>query len=392
MSQLKTHTAAAQALGYFFQLDRALYHIADAPSGSMIGIETEDDIVVRLFNGDKIHEQDKSSTTTFPFSTSKPDLWKSLLIWAEGIENEEINPDNTVFLLVSNKEQTACLAKSISNAVNDNEVIACLEELKTFKNKSNETTKKYIDALLAIDDTILKRLISKVTLICGNEMTAEATKNHLISSFQIVDGDEEEKLSIINEIYGWAFNEVRTAWQNKEAAWIERDAVIRLKNKIITTRVQQFLNEKIFEIRDISEQEKEIHTLRTYVKQLKIVDSSDEEIIEAISDYLNSIEKRTQLARKGYVTELQIESMIESLKMRWATISKRIPIQNKSINKIDQGKLIYLDTMDYNVKIGNMETTGYFLTRGTYHHLSDSLQVGWHPDFISLFKTQESKK
>ncbi len=367
-------------------------NIAAAPGGSVIGIETEDDIVVKLCDGRKIHEQDKSSTTAFPFLPSKPDLWKSLLIWAEGIKNEEINPDKTTFFLVSNKDQTTCLAKTISDANSDLEVSQCLAELKTFKEKANKTTKKYVTALFDIKDEILKKLICKTTLICGNSMTAESIKAQLISAFQLVDGDEEEKLSIINEIYGWVFTEVRSAWQNREAAWIERDVVIRLKNTIITKRVQQFLNEKIFETRDISEQEKALHTLRIYVKQLRIIASTDDDIIDAISDYLNSIEKRTQLAKKGYVTETQIESMVENLKKRWATIAKKIPIQNKTLSKEEQGKLICLDTLDHNAKIGNMETNSYFLTRGTYHHLSDSLDIGWHPDYKTKIKNQEDLK
>jgi hypothetical protein len=384
MSLLTNHTAAGQALGYFFQLDRTLCNIADSPGGSIIGIETEDDVVVKLINGEKIHEQDKSSTTTFPFLPSKPDLWKSLLIWAEAIKSEEINPEQTKFILVSNKSQSKCLAQKISDAANDAEVLSCLNELKTFNKKSNEVTKNYIEKLFSIDDETLMKLISKTTLISGDAMNAEAIKSHLISSFQIVDGDDEEKLSILNEIYGWLFNLVRTAWQDNEPAWIERDAVVRLKNTILTRRVQSFLNEKIFQVRDISEQEIAINKLKMYVKQLIIIGSSDEEIMEAISDYLNSVEKRTQLAKKGYVTELQIEGMVENLRKRWITIAKKIPIQNKSLSKEDQGKLICLDTMDHNAKIGNMETNNYFLTRGTYHHLSDSLQVGWHPEFQSV--------
>jgi hypothetical protein len=384
MSTLSNHTAAGQALGYFFQLDRALCQIAKAPKGSVIGIETEDDIVVKLDKGEKIHEQDKSSTTSFPFIPSKVDLWKSLLIWAEGIQNEEINPDLTYFYLVTNKTSAECIAKTISNAADNTSVDKCLVELKKYKITSNESTKKYIDTLFKIDDTILKKLIAKTTLISGEVVTANAIKAELISTFQIVDGEEEEKISIINEIYGWLFNTVRSAWQNSEPAWIERDAVIRLKNTILTKKAEKFLNEKIFEIRDITEHEKKLHQLKLYVKQLKAINSSDDEIIEAICDYLNSIEKRTLLAKKGYVTELQIESMIRDLTTRWGSIFKRTPLQNKSLSKEEQGKLICVDTLEHNAKIGGMETQSYFLTRGTYHHLADSLEVGWHPDFKSL--------
>jgi len=49
MTSLQTHTASGQALGYFFQLERALYWLTKAPADSLIGIETEDDVAVYPF-------------------------------------------------------------------------------------------------------------------------------------------------------------------------------------------------------------------------------------------------------------------------------------------------------------------------------------------------------
>lgn len=388
MTALTTHTAPGQALGYFFQLDRALCQIAKAPSGSVIGIETEDDIVVKLLNGDKIHEQDKSSTTVFPFIPSKPDLWKSLVIWADGILNEEINPDITQFYLVTNKNTAECIAKTISDAKEDSSITNCLIELKKYKNTSNQATKRFIDELFSFSDDILKKLIKNTSLICGEELIGDSLKNDLFSLFQIVDGDEDEKLNVIHQIYGWLFTTVRTAWQNKQAAWIDRDVVIRLKNKILEKRIEQFINERIFESGDISELDKKAHQLKTYVKQLRLINSDDSEIIEAITDYFNSSEKRTLLAKKGYVTGMQMDIMLQDLRKRWKTIYRRVPLTNRELSKEEQGKLICLDTLDHNTKIGNMETQSYFLTRGTYHDLADSLEVGWHPDYETLINNE----
>lgn len=388
MSNLADHTAAGQALGYFFQLDRALSQIAKAPMGSLIGIETEDDIVVKINNGEKIHEQDKSSVIGFPFIPSKPDLWKSLCIWAEGIHSEEINPDVTQFLLVTNQNSSECIAKTISDAKDTASISGCLDELKKFKLQSNAVTKKYIDKLLSFSDDLLKKLIKNTSLICGDYLTGDALKKELISVLQIVEGEEEDRLSILNELYGWLFNRVKTFWQNKEPAWIERDSVIRQKNIILSQKIERFVNERFFETRNISEQEKEIHKLKTYVKQLKIINANDGEIIEAISDYLNSVEKRTQLAKKGYVTELQVDNMIRDLQTRWKTIARKIPLMHKNNTLEEQGQLICLETLEHNAKIGVYETQSYFLTRGSYHHLSDSMEVGWHPEFRNKLKPE----
>ncbi len=115
-----------------------------------------------------------------------------------------------------------------------------------------------------------------------------------------------------------------------------------------------------------------------------IIENNDSEIIEAISDYLNSGEKRTLLARKGYVTNFQMNLMIEDLKTRWQSISKRIRLANQSLSKEQLGQMICNDTLDHNTKIGGMETSGYFLTRGCYHDLANALIVGWHPDYLTI--------
>ena len=57
-------SAKGQMYGYLYQIDRALLWLSRCPDGSIISIETDDDVVVRLKNGESIvtiYEQDKAS-------------------------------------------------------------------------------------------------------------------------------------------------------------------------------------------------------------------------------------------------------------------------------------------------------------------------------------------
>ena len=105
MDGLQKHTASGQALGYFFQLERAMSWLAKSPIGSVVGIETEDDVVVKLLNGESIYEQDKSSTSsTFPFSINRKDFWNTLNIWLSGLSSGEIRKNlEHSFYMVTNK-------------------------------------------------------------------------------------------------------------------------------------------------------------------------------------------------------------------------------------------------------------------------------------------------
>lgn len=60
MEGTKNHTAAGAMAGFLFQPERALYWLARSKNGSQIGIETEDDIVIKAKSGEIIgREQDK---------------------------------------------------------------------------------------------------------------------------------------------------------------------------------------------------------------------------------------------------------------------------------------------------------------------------------------------
>ena len=78
-------SAKGQMYGYLYQIDRALLWLSRCPDDSIVSIETDDDIVVRLENGDSIetiYEQDKASVKKrYPFTNTNVNLWKTLSNW-----------------------------------------------------------------------------------------------------------------------------------------------------------------------------------------------------------------------------------------------------------------------------------------------------------------------
>ena len=59
MGEKNSHSAAGQMAGYLFQPERALYHLATGSRGSVVGIETLDDIAVVSQDGSIKLEQAK---------------------------------------------------------------------------------------------------------------------------------------------------------------------------------------------------------------------------------------------------------------------------------------------------------------------------------------------
>ena len=380
MHTLKEHTAAGQALGYYFQLQRALSWLAKAPKGSTVGIETEDDVVTKLSKGEEIYEQDKSSTTTFPFNPTRIDLWKTLDIWLTAIQNNEIDIKNSTFYMVTNKCGKGTFVEKLGCAKSKDEIEDCITEIRKLGVNSSVTTKKTVDKVLSFSNEQLYALFSNIRFKDGSEMNAEKLKNDLISDLQLDTDDYVD--NIINELTGWVFQQVVSKWKNKEPAIIDRDSFIRMKNNVIRDKISRIFDEQVEEVSK-EKQDQEMDSL--YVQQLKIVRCEYEEIRNAIIAYINASKTITELAEAGIITMQEYENMKNHCRERWDIIFRRnnVTYENQKC-KEEIGKINLYDTCEYSASLGNHKPQNYYLTQGTYHALANKLHVGWHPDFKEI--------
>src|SRR3990172_3569811 len=101
---LTSHSAPGANAGFSYQFERALYWLAQGPAGSVVGVETDDDVAVRGAAASQLLEQDKHSIRedAEPFGDRSKDLWNTLAIWIEALDTKEV-ADTTRFLMVTNK-------------------------------------------------------------------------------------------------------------------------------------------------------------------------------------------------------------------------------------------------------------------------------------------------
>src|SRR5437899_985859 len=130
---LSDHSAAGSNAGFIFQFERAMFWLAQSPAGCVVGVETDDDVAVRGPDGSRVLEQDKHSVRadTEPFADRSKDLWNTLAIWTEALDNGEVNADTTMFLMVTNKTLPECIAHKINRAHSQEEITACIADLET---------------------------------------------------------------------------------------------------------------------------------------------------------------------------------------------------------------------------------------------------------------------
>lgn len=139
-------------------------------------------------------------------------------------------------------------------------------------------------------------------------------------------------------------------------------------------------------IGNIPEHVKRAEWENRYVKQLEIINCNRDDILSAIRDYLNSVAKRTQLAKNGYLTKNQLQDFDRNLEDHWKSKFSSLKISHRNLSSEDIGQLIYFDTTDYDTSVGEFVLRSHFLTKGSYHALANKMTVGWHPEYSVLLK------
>jgi hypothetical protein len=134
---LSLHTTPGTPAAFDFQFERALYWLAKSPAGSVTGIETDDDVAIRGGDGSRVLEQDKHSIqqTSKPFGDRSHDLWNTLAIWIDALDNNEVQGSSIHFLMVTNKSVPDCIAHQIGRASTDDEITACITALEAASQK-----------------------------------------------------------------------------------------------------------------------------------------------------------------------------------------------------------------------------------------------------------------
>ena len=184
------HSAPGPNAGFSYQFERALHWLAQNPSGSRIGVETDDDVAVRG-EGVVVLEQDKHSIreAAEPFGDRSKDLWNTLAIWIEAVEARRVAVDATIFLMVTNKTLPECVAKQIAATKLEDQVAECITALERAAENPPDHIAKVIERVMRADSrTVLAQLLPRVELIDGAQASAGVELRRLtIGHLQLPD-------------------------------------------------------------------------------------------------------------------------------------------------------------------------------------------------------------
>jgi hypothetical protein len=130
--------------------------------------------------------------------------------------------------------------------------------------------------------------------------------------------------------------------------------------------------------------------VRTYVRQLDVIDCASDDKLRAVSDYLMAAFNRTIWSDKGLVFPDSLTEFDDGLARHWALERQRTALLHSGRPEPEQGRLLYLDVIGHQANLEGKEVPVHFVP-GSVHALADRMTIGWHPRYETVLRRSEEE-
>ncbi|RZF62667.1 ABC-three component system protein [Sphingobacterium corticibacterium] len=122
----------------------------------------------------------------------------------------------------------------------------------------------------------------------------------------------------------------------------------------------------------------EVNIQPVYLQHLNYISVDEDNVIEAVTDYLRAKVNRNQWIENEIIEEEVAVDLENRLTKFWLTRQKAINLTEKNLDKPDRGKLLYCECKIRNEVIRDI-VPHVGTIAGTYHALVVAKSLGWHP-------------
>lgn len=388
-------SANGPALGYFYQSRYSLYLLLNNPLNySQISIERFDDVA--FDNGRdpvELLQLKHHQNSTAKLTDSSSDLWRTIRVWSSAILNGEVNPSEILFTLITTATapdgSAASKLRPVSASQYRDEEGALNILLNVANSLGNTSNQKFYDKFLelSLDE---QRLLLKNIQVLDSSPNINDTKNHILRLLEFTTRPEYLE-PLFQRLEGWWFQKVIN----------HLSLVSSPSNTISYNELKSF----IFDLQDqfhhdnlpidfpnpLDDEEFELpQNNNIFIKQLELIMIGEKRIHKAMSDYYRAYYQRSSWIQDGLIYPSEIENYEKNLVDEWeryfevmkecleddSTESKKENCGKKLFYSIDQKCDLYI----------RPKCTEPYVTRGSYHMLSDQLRIGWHVDFLERLK------
>jgi hypothetical protein len=364
-----------------------------AVPGAWVSIEVLEDVAVESPDGDVEAIQTKSGLDTNPISNRSVDLWKTFRNWVDAVRGQEFEADKTAFILHVEAPHAGALCKRFSKANSTEEatsaILAARDELwgagPNFKKKTEVGTElaEHLNIVfLTANEAVLNKVVRNFRLTTGERQAY----SYLLDQMKILLVDDDIAEDVLLHGLGWAKKTLDTAIENHLPPRISVDEFRTELNSFRNSLKKRDYLPSFAGLPPTTEQILQ-NTLRPYVRQLNLVDWSEDSLFTAISQYLNTKVNIIQYGRRGYVNRKSLQEFEKTIKALWQNMRDELNLTGPD-DLVKRGKLLALRCLRERRKIEGFELPDDF-TPGSFHLLADDFEIGWHNQYLELLKDQQ---
>ena len=391
-----TIPAGPKIAGYTFQFQRALYRLFSSEVNSIVGIETDDDVVELKLLPDgtvkAVFEQDKNSIKAVghPFQDGSKKLWHTLHVWLTNMPSMLQKYQHIEYCLVTNKVvPTTAFAQKLSNANDPNVIEDCITEIRQRANDADSKEAVSLKAVAGFSDSDLSFMIENLRLMDEYGTTSGSDPREATIHLLHLPTDLETKgADIYSSLLGQLVQACQEAWLGKEPFWITKQPFTsRLQSEIAAHRKTRYVERDIMSTQ-YQEFLKKDTASHFFLWQLQHLGLPEKYCDRALSHYFAFYAERVRLQAEGDVLPSAWASRNSQLHQRWQMIADSTALKEAQGTQVeDLARKTLAETLDgnYTAKLGDHETTHPYFTSGNYHDLANQPKyayfVYWHPSF-----------
>lgn len=388
---MATHDAPGQMAGYLYQVLAALLLILDSKNDlNKLCIEKFDDVAFVETDNPKVMIQIKHQINARgKLTNTSTDLWRSINSWCDSIKTNNMDILTTSFVILTTAiAPTDSAAYFLSGQQKIRNTEKALELILIAANGTQETTKAFRNNFLSLSDEKQRQLISNV-YIYDNSIQIKSFREELKRRIRWGTLPRFEDL-ICEQLEGW--------WFQKAIQFLCSDRTVYIDQKQVQSKVYEITSSYHEDSLPITvdplifPSEKDLETFGTetqvFIEQLKLIVLSEERIKRAIRDYYHAYQQRAKWVREDLLYIDELETYESQLIDEWHRLYEISNEELSDFENLDEsikrkaGKKLYNNVENLELYIRE-RVTQPFIMRGTYHGLSNKLQIGWHVDFYN---------
>ncbi|MFF2619716.1 ABC-three component system protein [Kitasatospora sp. NPDC058046] len=381
--------ASASALGYLYQLRKALQRCVELSRGGIdwsVAIEATDDLEALVGSRTELTQLKKRAPGT-RLTDLQPDLWKTLRIWSQAVTDRRIDLGETSLYLLTTAELpagTAGFHLQCGTSGHRDERRAENLLLRARRFSDSTALAAAFKAFDALGDQRRRELISRIEVI-GRAPDLDEVRTDLLG-YASLAVERRFANSFLQRLEGWFFERAIIQMSSPGGAPVtgaEFDELFTgLRNQIgehnlpIDPDIAQLTAEAAGSVEASG---------KVFVQQLRLIDVGPERIAMAARDWVRAFTQRSRWADENLLLAGELGTyerrLVEEWQPRFAEMREDLGTEATEEQMMKEARLIYrwVDReARLKIRAGCEEL---FVAKGSYHMLADELRVGWHPDF-----------